>query len=179
MILRFSCFTLHVHVGNPGFDSWQGQEISLFSKMSGLPLVPIQPPMQRVQRIFHPWRYSGWGMQMTTNIPSSVMAKNEWSYTSAPPVHIHAVDWDNYTVLWNCIQKNTLHCAIVHKFAAYSMDVTNFVLEVPHQNACAICINPSAWGHLNPSSYCDVGRLFYGVFKLWSKLQRKKWRNNF
>ena len=42
-----------------------------------------------------------------------------------------------------------------------------------------IYINPSAWGHLNPSSYCDVGRLFYGVFKLWSKLQRKKWRNNF
>jgi hypothetical protein len=35
-------------------------------------------------------------------------------------------------------------------------------------------INPSAWGHLNPSSYCDVGRLFYGVFKLWSKLKRKK-----
>jgi len=35
-------------------------------------------------------------------------------------------------------------------------------------------INPSAWGHLNPSSYCDVGRLFYGVFKLCSKLQRKK-----
>ena len=33
--------------------------------------------------------------------------------------------------------------------------------------------NPSAWGHLNPSSYCDVGRLFYGVFRLWSKLQRK------
>ena len=40
-------------------------------------------------------------------------------------------------------------------------------------------LNPSAWGHLNPSSYCDVGRLFYGVFKLWSKLQRKKLRNNF
>jgi len=34
-------------------------------------------------------------------------------------------------------------------------------------------VNPSAWGHLNPSSYYDVGRLFYGVFKLWSKLQRK------
>jgi len=26
-------------------------------------------------------------------------------------------------------------------------------------------VNPSAWGHLNPSSYCDVGRFFYGVFK--------------
>ena len=33
-------------------------------------------------------------------------------------------------------------------------------------------INPSAWGHLNPSSYCDVGRLLCGVFKLWSKLCR-------
>ena len=41
-------------------------------------------------------------------------------------------------------------------------------------NVYRICINPSACGHLNPSSYCDVGRLFYGVFKLWSKLQRKK-----
>jgi hypothetical protein len=35
-------------------------------------------------------------------------------------------------------------------------------------------LNPSGWGHLNHSSYCDVGRLFYGVFKLCSKLQRKK-----
>ena len=33
-------------------------------------------------------------------------------------------------------------------------------------------LNPSAWEHLNLSSYCDVGRLFYGVFKLWSKLCR-------
>jgi hypothetical protein len=40
-----------------------------------------------------------------------------------------------------------------------------------------LILNPSAWGHLNPSSYCDVGRLFYGVFKLWSKLQRKKLNN--
>ena len=47
--------------------------------------------------------------------------------------------------------------------------------DVPILNCIMnICLNPSAWGHLNPSSYCDVGRLFYGVFKLWSKLQRKK-----
>ena len=26
-------------------------------------------------------------------------------------------------------------------------------------------LNPSAWGHLNPSPYCDVGRFFYRVFK--------------
>jgi len=48
-----------------------------------------------------------------------------------------------------------------------------------HSKNVGMVINPSAWGHLNPSSYYDVGRLFYGVFKLWSKLQRKKWRNNF
>jgi len=26
-------------------------------------------------------------------------------------------------------------------------------------------VNPSAWGHLKPSLYCDVGRFFYRVFK--------------
>jgi hypothetical protein len=35
-------------------------------------------------------------------------------------------------------------------------------------------VNSSAWGHLNRSSYCDVGRHFYEVFKLLSKLQREK-----
>ena len=28
-------------------------------------------------------------------------------------------------------------------------------------------VNPSAWGHLNPSSYCDVGRFLYRVFDLY------------
>ena len=46
--------------------------------------------------------------------------------------------------------------------------------EAAKMQQAKISLNPSAWGHLNPSSYCDVGRLFYGVFKLWSKLQRKK-----
>jgi len=26
-------------------------------------------------------------------------------------------------------------------------------------------VNPSAWGYLKPSQYCDVGRFFYRVFK--------------
>ena len=46
--------------------------------------------------------------------------------------------------------------------------------EVVEYDSVSSSLNPSACGHLNPSSYCDVGRLFYGVFKLWSKLQRKK-----
>ena len=28
-----------------------------------------------------------------------------------------------------------------------------------------ILVNPSAWGHLIPSSYYDVGMFFYRVFK--------------
>ena len=50
----------------------------------------------------------------------------------------------------------------------------NGIWRIKTNKECDELINPSAWGHLNPSSYCDVGRLFYGVFKLWSKLQRKK-----
>ena len=26
-------------------------------------------------------------------------------------------------------------------------------------------LNPSAWGYLKPSQYCNVGRFLYGVFK--------------
>jgi hypothetical protein len=33
-------------------------------------------------------------------------------------------------------------------------------------------INPSAWGHLISSSYCDVGRFFCRLFKFLSKLLR-------
>jgi hypothetical protein len=51
---------------------------------------------------------------------------------------------------------------------------TNYFIIVVTIIKRGILFNPSAWGHLNPSSYCDVGRLFYGVFKLWSKLQKKK-----
>jgi hypothetical protein len=29
----------------------------------------------------------------------------------------------------------------------------------------AFSVNPSAWGLLKPSSFCDVGRFFYRVFK--------------
>ena len=47
------------------------------------------------------------------------------------------------------------------------------VLHRRRSGLSASSVNPSAWGHLNPSSYCDVGRLFYGVFKLWSKLCRE------
>jgi len=42
---------------------------------------------------------------------------------------------------------------------------TIFAIKISH-------INHSAWGLLKPSSYCDVGRVFYRVFKFWAKLCR-------
>ena len=48
-------------------------------------------------------------------------------------------------------------------------------LVMPVENLSQIFfppINPSAWGHLIPSSYCDVGRFFYRVFKFWAKMCR-------
>jgi hypothetical protein len=35
-----------------------------------------------------------------------------------------------------------------------------------------ISVNPSAWGLLKLSSYCGVGRVFYGAFKFGAKLCR-------
>jgi hypothetical protein len=37
-----------LQAGQAGFDSWQGQETFLFSKMSRLALEPTQPPIQWV-----------------------------------------------------------------------------------------------------------------------------------
>jgi len=81
------------------------------------------------------------------------------------------------------LQTVTLFVETLARSAKPHLHFDDAILE----NVCKLClvsnsgeivtmvvINPSAWGHLNPSSYCDVGRLFYGVFKLWSKLQRKK-----
>jgi hypothetical protein len=49
------------------------------------------------------------------------------------------VYWANYTFLWNCIQKNTLHC--VHICCIFNINVPICVSDVPLQNTCAICIN--------------------------------------
>jgi len=54
--------------------------------------------------------------------------------------------------------------------ALFSLHQTIFLTAL--LQSCSLHFNPSALGHLNPSSYCDVGRLFYGVFKFWAKLCR-------
>jgi hypothetical protein len=46
----------------------------------------------------------------------------------------------------------------------------DMISEVAHLGTVESCItgaiNPSAWGHLIPSSYCDVGRFCCRVFKV-------------
>jgi len=48
-----------------------------------------------------------------------------------------------------------------HEFRKKLFEHKMFVLISCTANVSQIShFNPSAWGHLNPSSYCDVGRLF-------------------
>ena len=138
MILWLSCFMLYVYVGNAGFDSWQGQETSLFSKTSRLPLVPTQPPMQRVPRIFPPWRHSGWGVKTTTHLHLVSWLRMNGGIPRSPCTH-SCCGLGQLYLSWNCIQKNILHC--VHICCIFSVNVIIFVFEVPLQNTCAICIN--------------------------------------
>jgi len=47
----------------------------------------------------------------------------------------------------------------------FSLNTSVFSCHSSNTAYSYFIINPSAWGHLKPSSYCDVGRFFYGVFK--------------
>lgn len=37
------------------------------------------------------------------SLPTSADLKNEWSYTSAPPICLHAVDREDFTLTFCCI----------------------------------------------------------------------------
>jgi hypothetical protein len=42
------------------------------------------------QRLFL-WGLGGWGVKLTTHLHLMPRSKNEWSYTSTPPVRLHGV----------------------------------------------------------------------------------------
>ena len=71
---------------HPVFDSQQWQKVFLFSKTQSLVQGPTNLLVNWCQVLFHR-RYSSQGV----NHPPSLIAeaKNEWSYTSAPPVCLH------------------------------------------------------------------------------------------
>ena len=41
-----------------------------------------------------------------------------------------------------------------------NIDWTDLAQEMDEWRSLVNSVNPSAWGHLNPSSYCDVGKAF-------------------
>jgi len=67
---------------------WWGLEIFLFTTASRMNLEPTQPP---VQWVLGPLSLGvKWlGCEADHSPLSSAEAKNAWSYTSAPPVHLH------------------------------------------------------------------------------------------
>jgi hypothetical protein len=67
------------------FESWSGQEISLFSLLSTLALGLTQPPLQWIAGVL------SLGVKREVpefghSPPSSAEIKNEWSYSSTFPV---------------------------------------------------------------------------------------------
>jgi hypothetical protein len=77
-------------IGVQGFDSRRELGIFLFTSASRTALGPIQPPIQCVPgvlslRVKRPVR------EADHSPPSSVEVKNEWSYTSTLPIHLHGV----------------------------------------------------------------------------------------
>jgi hypothetical protein len=74
-----------------GFESRQGLRILLFTTVSILALGPKQPPIEWVTGtgaltlgVKRPRREAD-------HSPSGAEVKNEWSYTSTPPIRLHGV----------------------------------------------------------------------------------------
>ena len=72
-------------MGSPGFKSQYEQEIFLFSKTSKL---IVRFTSQGEKQLGHKVHHSP---------PSSAEDKNEWSYTSTPPVCLPGMDRDSFT----------------------------------------------------------------------------------
>jgi hypothetical protein len=73
-----------------GFDSEQGQESLLFTKMSRLAVGPTHPPVQWVSGAHVPW--GKWlEPEADRSCPSSANVKIEWCYTPYSPIYTYMV----------------------------------------------------------------------------------------
>lgn len=82
-----------IQVNDPGFESQQGQEISLFSKMSKW----LWGPAGRGSGVLNGRREADHSMS------SSAQVKNEWCHPSIPPIHLYSIHRENqfYCVLFS------------------------------------------------------------------------------
>jgi hypothetical protein len=77
-------------IGVPGFDSWWGLGILLFTISSRMALEPTQPPIQWVPR-FLSLQVKWLGCETDHSPPFSDEDKNVWSYTSTSLIHLHGM----------------------------------------------------------------------------------------
>ena len=99
----------HVHLGpfflDPkGIKSLSLRDIWNFSKGTGLPWSGIR--LWSKNGLFLRPRYIGtigaWTqLLINQSLPSCAKDENEWSYTSAQPIHLHGVDRENFTFYKN------------------------------------------------------------------------------
>jgi len=45
------------------------------------------------------WEQRGWGVKVNHSPPSSTEVKNEWSYTSTPPICLHGMDREKFAFI--------------------------------------------------------------------------------
>jgi hypothetical protein len=77
-------------IGVPGFDSWRGLRIFLFTAASRTALESAQSPIQWTLGVL------SLGVKRTVreadqSPPSSVEVKNEWNYTSTPQIRLYGM----------------------------------------------------------------------------------------
>jgi hypothetical protein len=82
-----------------GFKFETGQENFLFSKTSKSAPGPTQLPIQWVRWCFPGGKAAG--HEVNYSPPYSSEVKNDWNYTSSPPICLHGVNMEklNFTVV--------------------------------------------------------------------------------
>ena len=81
------------------FDSRQKQEIFVFPRTSKPALKPTHLPTPRIPGVLSPVVKRP-RREANHSPPPGAEAGNEWSYTSAPPICLHGVDEDNFTLVF-------------------------------------------------------------------------------
>jgi hypothetical protein len=89
-----------------GFEAKQGQEIFQTSKMFRPPVQPTPPHIQQVREVLSPAAKLP-GHEVNHPPPSSAVVKNDWSYTSTPPIHLHGMHRDDFIFTINWLKIDT------------------------------------------------------------------------
>jgi hypothetical protein len=83
--------------GRYGFESQQVQQIFLCHRTPRPARRLTQPPVRSVLQYVTASKATG--RQVHHSYPFTTEVKNQWSYTSFPPISPHGVEWDSCTVL--------------------------------------------------------------------------------